>query len=284
VSVVLARRFKGHDPLAGTSAEAIEAFLSAAAIVLRRQLFERLVSGYAFCRFDAINKIVDEAHDAAAIGLGRGALIQFARRILPEDECHADDALAYLSERRAPPLERLTLLEELLVEGRRRSGPSMERISDAFTRLLEANGIPLVLRDGRFEPTDGPIVAETVHDPFWQMVADERWDNVRIDMRQALNLRDSGGPNPALYAARALESAVKIVSLQRGWLTGKERGAAQVIDTLVSRKNGALLAAWEGEMLKRFFADVRNPDAHGAGAAPQPKLDVVQPHGRLSFA
>jgi hypothetical protein len=36
-------------------------------------------------------------------------------------------------------------------------------------------------------------------------------------------------------------------------------------------------------MLKRFFADVRNPDAHGAGAAPQPKLDVVQTSWAIEF-
>jgi hypothetical protein len=215
VSTVLARRFKGQDPLAGTSPEAVAAFLSAAGIVLKRDLFKRIVSGYAFCRFDLINKIVDEAHDAAAMGLGRPALIRFARRALPEDECHADDALAYLSEGRAPPLERLTLLEEMLVEGMRRIGPSMKRVADGISSLLEANSIPLVLRDGRFEPTDGPILSKTVHDPFWELLAGERWDNVRTDMRQALNLRDAGGPNPALYAARALESAVKIVSAEQ---------------------------------------------------------------------
>lgn len=60
--------------------------------------------------------------------------------------------------------------------------------------------------------------------------------------RQTLDLHDAGGPNPALYAARSLESAVKIVSTGPCWLTGRERGAAQVIDTLVSRKNGGLLA------------------------------------------
>lgn len=48
--------------------------------------------------------------------------------------------------------------------------------------------------------------------------------------------------NPALYAARALESPAKIVSGERGRLTGREQGAAQIIDTLVSRKNGGLLA------------------------------------------
>ena len=102
-------------------------------------------------------------------------------------------------------------------------------------------------------------------------------------MRQALDLRDSGVLNPALYAARALEGAVKIASRERGWLPGRERGAAQAIDTLVSRKNGGMVAPWEGEMLKRFFADVRTPDAHGAGSEPQPKLDASR-HRSLLIA
>lgn len=36
-------------------------------------------------------------------------------------------------------------------------------------------------------------------------------------------------------------------------------------------------------MLKRFFADVRNPDAHGAGVAPQPKLDTAQTTWAIEF-
>lgn len=283
MSVIFERRLRGRDPLAGTPAGAVQAFLSAAGLVLKRDLFQPLVSGYDFCRFDAINEIVDGAHEAASIGLGRPALIRFARKIMPEDECHADDALAYLSETRAPAIERLTLLEEMLAAGLQRYEPLAQRTAASVSGLLEANGIPLVLRNGRFAPTDGLVVAETVHDPFWDLLADERWDNVRTDMRQALDLRDAGGPNPALYAARALESAVKIVSTERGWLTGRERGAAHVIDTLVSRKNGGLLALWEGEMLKRFFADVRNPDAHGAGVAPQPKLDAAQTAWAIEF-
>lgn len=36
-------------------------------------------------------------------------------------------------------------------------------------------------------------------------------------------------------------------------------------------------------MLKRFFADVRNPDAHGAGSAPQPALSDVQISWAIEF-
>lgn len=82
---------------------------------------------------------------------------------------------------------------------------------------------------------------------------------------------------------RALESAVKIISAENGWLTGAERGAANVIDTLVSAKNGRFIAPWEADMLKRFFADVRNPDAHGAGAKLQPQLTVIQTAWAIEF-
>jgi len=101
--------------------------------VLKRDLFQPLLSGYDFCRFDAINQIVDGAHEAAAIGLGHPALIRFGRRIMPDDECHPDDALAYLSEARAAVIERLTLLEEMLTAGLQLYEPSRR----TYCRLLE---------------------------------------------------------------------------------------------------------------------------------------------------
>ena len=166
MSVVLARRSRGCDPLAGAPAEAVDEFLSAAGLVLKRDLLQPLVSGYASCRYEAINEIVDEAHEMTSIGLGRRALIRFARRTMLEDECHADEALAYLSEPRAPAAERLTLLEEMLTSGRRRFAPLADLPVVSLSDLLEANALPLVLCDGRFEPTDGPVMAETVNDPF----------------------------------------------------------------------------------------------------------------------
>lgn len=278
-----ANRVRGIDPFAGSPDGAAERFLSAAAVLMKRGVFEPLMSGYNFMRFSAMNELVVAAHDAAAMSLGRRALFRYTRHVLDDDDCYAEDALNYLTDARAPATERLSFLELLLKSAAPRFGPRLDPITTSLADLLTSQGIRLVYRGGRFEPSDGPVVQQAVHDPFWDLVADAQWDNVRIDMQQALSLRDNGGPNPALYAARALESTVKIVSAGKGWLTGRERGAAHVIDTLVSARNGRFIEPWEAEMLKRFFADVRNPDAHGAGAAPQPQLTPVQVTWAIEF-
>lgn len=279
-----ANRVRGIDPFAGTPADAIDGFLASVAILLRTELFQPLVSAYDAIRFDTINEIVVAAHDAAAMELGRRGLFSYSLRgFLDSDQCYADDALSYLADNRAPAAERLSLTELLIRAAQAVAGMSPRSIDDRIESLLRVRGVRLTFRNGRFEPSDGPAVEQEVHDPFWDLVADGKWDNVRVDMRTALSLRDSGGPNPALYAARALESTVKIISTEKGWLTGKERGAANVIDTLVSARNGRFIDPWEAEMLKRFFAEVRNPDAHGAGSAPQPQLTPVQASWAIEF-
>lgn len=278
-----ANRVRSIDPFASAPPGAIDRFLASAAVLLRQAVFQPLLSGYDIVRFSAINELVAEAHEAAAMALGREALFSYTRHFMDYDDCYANDALAYLTSTHQPAIERLSLLELLIASAQLRLGPRVEAVTSALSDMLQAQSLRLVIRGGRFEPSDGPVLEQAVHDPFWDLVADARWDNVRVDMRQALTLRDSGGPNPALYAARALESAVKIISADNGWLSGRERGAANVIDTLVSIKNGRFIEPWEAEMLKRFFADVRNPDAHGAGSSPQPVLTTVQVNWAIEF-
>lgn len=282
-SSCFANRTRGTDPLAAAPPGAINRFLASAATLLKRDLFQPLLSAYDFCKFDAINEIVVEAHDAASIALGRSAIFRYTRHVMDSDDCYADDALRYLAHEAAPAVERLSLIEFILQAATPRFGPRLALVESALSQMLQAQSVPLTYRNGRFEPSDGPAVEQAVHDPFWDLVSNAQWDNVRVDMRQALALRDSAGPNPALYAARALESAVKIISASKGWLTGRERGAASVIDSLVSARNGRFIEVWEADMLKRFFADVRNPDAHGAGSAPQPALSAVQTSWAIEF-
>jgi hypothetical protein len=45
----------------------------------------------------------------------------------------------------------------------------------------------------------------------------------------AFDLRDSQGRDPAFYAARALESTIKIISDDKQLTTGREKGAANYI-------------------------------------------------------
>jgi hypothetical protein len=86
-------------------------------------------------------------------------------------------------------------------------------------------------------------------------------------MKEAIDLRDTGGRDPAFYAVRSLESTIKIISGEKQLTTGKEKGAHNYIDNLRGAK---LIEMWEMEALKDFFTKVRNPFGHGPGAAPMP--------------
>ena len=143
-----------------------------------------------------------------------------------------------------------------------------ERFRRAGTRLNYHNGFVQVATD--------QLVEEQIERAFWSVVADPLWKNVDIDMKEALDRRDANDRDPAFYAARALESAIKIVSDQKGWTHGGEKGAHSYIDNLGSKKNGAFIKDWEREALKSFFTAVRNPFGHGPGSVEMPELTVEQ--------
>jgi hypothetical protein len=109
--------------------------------------------------------------------------------------------------------------------------------------------------------------------PFWKLVADPKWKNVDHDMKEAVDLRDTSGRDPAFYGAKALESAIKIISDEKQLSNGKERGAAAYIENL---KRGNLIEGWEAEALKAFFSKVRNPLGHGPGTGTMPSLNAQQ--------
>lgn len=130
--------------------------------------------------------------------------------------------------------------------------------------------------------TDGLLQTE-VETPFWSLVSDPLWANVDLDMKEALDLRDSDGRDPAFYAARALESTIKIISDQRDWTHGKEKGAHNYIDNLAAKKH-ALITLWEADSLKAFFTHVRNPFGHGAGSDKMPSLTRQQTEWAIEFS
>ncbi|MBK9162129.1 MAG: hypothetical protein IPM27_11355 [Nitrosomonadales bacterium] len=135
---------------------------------------------------------------------------------------------------------------------------------------------PLTYHNGFIQLALDETIEQNIAKPFWALVADPLWKNVDIDMKEALDRRDSNVKDPAIFAAKALESAIKIVSTTKGWTRGTETGAAQYIDNLVSKTNGGYLAAWEGEILKDYFRKVRNPVGHGPGLEPMPELSLAQ--------
>jgi hypothetical protein len=143
-----------------------------------------------------------------------------------------------------------------------------ERFRRAKAPLTYHNGFIQFAMDQRIE--------QQIAKPFWDLVSDPIWKNVDIDMKEALDRRDSNDKDPAIFAAKALESAIKIVSDTKQWTRRTEKGAAQYVDNLVSKANGSFLTPWEGEMLKDYFRKVRNSVGHGPGSEPMPELSLHQ--------
>ena len=142
-------------------------------------------------------------------------------------------------------------------------------------RAREAR-IPFSYHNGLFQQTSDDATQSRVHEPFWQLVSDPKWQNIDTDIKEAIDRHDQKGRDVALYALKSLESTIKIISDEKGWTRGNERGAANYIDNLVSASNGRFIDVWESDQLKALFRDLRNPHGHGPGSAPQPSLTPEQ--------
>ena len=137
-------------------------------------------------------------------------------------------------------------------------------------------GAPVSYNDGYIQLVTDELIEKHVEKPFWLIASDPKWKNVSIDMNEALDLRDSGAKDPAYHAAKALESVIKIISDDKQWTSGNEKGAANYIDNLVSQKNGKFIHPWEADILKEYFKKVRNPMGHGSGSSEMPVLTKQQ--------
>lgn len=154
---------------------------------------------------------------------------------------------------------------------------------DELNARFRQAGYPLNYHNGFIQISSDDLVQTEVETPFWRLVAHPTWQNVDLDMKEALDLRDSDGRDPAFYAARALESAIKIISEHKGWTHGKEKGAHNYIDNLASKANG-FITQWEGESLKAFFTNVRNPFGLGPGSDKMPSLSRPQTEWAIEFS
>ncbi|WP_420211411.1 AbiJ-NTD4 domain-containing protein [Burkholderia aenigmatica] len=148
----------------------------------------------------------------------------------------------------------------------------VDELNERFRRA----GAPLTFHNGFIQVSQDELVEQQIATPFWRLVADSMWANVDVDMKEALDRRDSNDKDPAIFAAKALESAIKIVSGHKGWTRGIENGAAAYIDNLVSKNNEGFLAVWEGDILKDYFRKVRNSLGHGPGPERMPELSPAQ--------
>ncbi len=168
-----------------------------------------------------------------------------------------------------------TLVRALLAESRKEAKVDHDRAAAELNTRLANSRVPLDYHNGFLQITADRVTSAEIEQPFWSVVSDPAWLNVDLDMKEALDQRDSGGKDPALYASKALESTIKIISDNTGLTTGKERGASNFIDNL-ARGGSSFLFDWEADLLRAYFSKVRNPLNHGPGNQPMPSLRTEQ--------
>lgn len=189
---------------------------------------------------------------------------------------------------------RLSLVELLfrLAEERARdlaatvpdAGRLVARAVDKFNSRLRHARIDLHYHNGLLQFARDDLTETRTAEPCWTVLQDPKWANVDRELKEAIEHADGQRQDAAFHAAKAIESTIKIISDDKGWSTGRERGAANYIDNLVSQQNGRFLAPWEGDMLKAYFAHVRNPHGHGAGSQPPPALTSHQTNWAIETA
>ncbi len=147
---------------------------------------------------------------------------------------------------------------------------------DELNERLRRAGTNLHYHNGFIQISSDELLKQQIEEPFWSTMKGPQWKNVDTDMKEAIDRRDAGARDPALYAVRALESAIKIISDEKKWTHGGEKGAHNYIDNLGSKKSGYFIADWEREALKSIFTAVRNPLGHGPGGEKMPELTTEQ--------
>lgn len=139
-------------------------------------------------------------------------------------------------------------------------------------RFRQAN-MRLSYHNGLIQVSDDALVEEQVERPFWTIVSQPKWQNVDQLIKEAIDRRDRSERDSVTPAMQALESVIKIISTDKGWNTGKEKGAANFIDNLVAERNGKrFIEVWEKDALVHLFGRIRNSFGHGPGSHPLPTL------------
>lgn len=173
------------------------------------------------------------------------------------------------------------------VDGVKAANESLNAVFQANVHELNQRfkqaGMPLHYHNGFIQIAQDEQVQAQIEQPFWNLVSDPEWKNVSIDMAEAIDLRDTGGRDPSFYAAKALESTIKIICTIKGWEKGNEKGVSDCPNHLESKANGAFIEVRERQSMQRFYSDVRNDLGHGPGSKDMPSFTPQQIDQTIEF-
>jgi hypothetical protein len=193
----------------------------------------------------------------------------------PDDFCKARLSMVELLFRWAlPNAQRRFSYSPAKVEG---ATIIMNSATQELNHRLQANRTGLQYHNGLLQRAADPLSTERIATPFWNVVSDPKFATVDNEMKEAYDRLDGGQHDAFTHAMDALESTIKIISDERGWTRGNEKGAANYIDNLVSVRNGRrFIEVWEKDALIALFKELRNPHRHGGGSNPPDLLSVLQ--------
>jgi hypothetical protein len=228
-------------------------------------------------------------HDADIFVKRRLSFIELAFRIREEQVASENATLsiriltASIREQKfTNPAEPGSLSERIQSENNNLNKTFKQNVDELNERFKQA-GMPLHYHNSYLQITQDELINSQVEQPFWALVKDPAWKNVSIDMAEALDRRDTGGRDPSFYAAKALESTIKVICDQKFWTTGNESGVAAYLNHLESKSNGPFIEPWERQAIQRFYSDVRNDLGHGPGSKAMPFLTGNQIDQTIEF-
>ena len=191
---------------------------------------------------------------------------------------------AYGDNRRSsiPGIKQLTGPERAQAENDRVNREFTSHVYELNERFKQA-GMPLNYHNGFIQITADEQIQVEIEEPFWSLVSDAKYKNVSTDVAEAIDRRDTGGRDPSFYAAKSLESAIKIICEDKGWVTGTEKGVADFLNYMEAKANGPFIEPWERQSMQRFYSDVRNDLGHGPGSKEMPNFTPTQIDQTIEF-
>ena len=216
-----------------------------------------------------------EKHLLNEICFAKDNIPKYKEQLKEIEEKILKENIRYHNEGREKLEKILPLLEEkekILIE-----------MKDVINQRLGLSNIGLSYRNGFFQFESDEILEEKIEKPFWNLLANPKYKNVETDILEALNRYDKSDRDSAFYAAKALESMIKIVCEEKKLVTGRERGAGDFISHLNSKGNGKILLNEEKEELVSMFR-IRNTYGHGPGSNSMPNLTSTQEYRYIRSA
>lgn len=149
--------------------------------------------------------------------------IEFLEKKIPEYQAASDEIESKSQEEKAnyynEGSESLKKARPLLDKKK----AALDLLQTKVNERLRIHKISFVYHNGYFQKSTDELIEEKISKPFWDLVSDPIYKNVEEDMLEALHRYDTNEVDPAFYAAKALESMIKIVCGKKIYVVEKKK-------------------------------------------------------------